>query len=255
MHEIPFARIPGLQIILLLLFSGPLCHAQQFSFSLYGDAGRHSLTDGVYTKPALIADYSRAGYTASLGVQWTFSSADRKVFSGWQVAIEKKCILRDFPFSVNLFSVVNPYSDLVREVNAGVFLEHHRDHLRVHLGNASRVYGLKKKSFAATVAEPDPSLRIVEYRNFTYYFAGYLKDLDSKWNIGAGISNIDNFRVQQETNPMFMVTGYTGLLTGLSLNAELWMQGAGMTNLSAEIFGFYGRIGLRWVPGSKSEIK
>lgn len=250
MHEILFARLSRLQIILLMLVAGSLCHAQQFSFSLFGDAGKNSLTKGVYIKPAMIAKYSRAGYTASTGVQWTFSRADRKIFSGWQAAIGKKYSIRDFPFKVNLFSVVNPYSDLVKEINVCLLLEHHRDHLRIELGNAIRVYGLKRKAFTATGADPDPALRIVEYRNFIYYFTGYLNNMDCKWNIGAGISNFDNFRVQQETNPMFMVTGYTGLLTGLSLNAELWLQGAGMTNFSAEIFGFYGRIGLRWIPGS-----
>lgn len=237
-------------IVFLLLSEGALCHGQVAAFTLTGDVGKDQLAEGAYVKPALYGNYFRGNYAASAGMQLTFSSADRKVISGWQASVARQFYIREFPLSVALFSVINPYSDLMREMNFGVLLGHQRDHLLVRLGNASRIYGLKKKAFSAINNDPDPSLRIIEYRNFTYQVVGYLKKMDSGWNLGAGVSNMDNFRVQQETNPMFLVTGYTRLLPSVSLNADVWLQGAGMTNLAADFYGMYGRIGLTWIPAS-----
>jgi hypothetical protein len=252
MQEFRIVTPLKVQIALLCILTNMLCHAQQSSHSLSCDVGRSPLAEGVYVKPALQTQYVLGDYAASMGFQWTFSRADRKNFSGWQASIGKEYRIREFPVSVTLFTLINPYSDLLREVNFGFLLGHQRDHLLVRFGNASRVYGLKKKAFAATGIDPDPSLRIIEYRNFTYRFVGYLNKMDREWNIGTGISNMDHFRVQQETNPMLMITGYKRILPELTVNTDMVLQNAGMSNLSAEIYGFYGRIGITWKPGSTS---
>jgi hypothetical protein len=250
MHIHPYGKPRKLKVAALALLAGTLCHAQLALITLSGDAGTDQLAEGMYVKPAAYINYFKGDYAVSAAMQMTFSSADRKTLSGYQASVAKQFRLREFPFSISLFAVINPWTDLVREVNAGVLVGHHRDHLLVQLGNASRVYGLKKKAFSAISADPDPSLRIIEYRNFTYKLMGYLKKMDAGWNLGAGVTNMDNFRVQQETNPMFVITGYTRLLPALNLNADVWLQGAGMTNLAADFYGWYGRIALTWMPGS-----
>lgn len=228
-----------------------LCHGQDVSMDLSSDIGTDQLSGGIYVKPAAHASFFKADYAASMGVQWTFSQAERKVFSGWQAAAGKEFQVREFPLSVSLITIINPYSDLVREMNFGFLLGHYRDHLFVRLGNASRIYALKKKAYAPAGGDTDPSFSIIEYRNFIYQMVAYLHPMEKSWNMGAGISNLDNFRVQQETNPMFVITGYSRIQPGLNINADLWFQGAGMSNLSADFYGFYGRIGLTWTPGTE----
>jgi len=239
------------RVYILLLFLGVTMNlsAQYFSLSMSSDLGKNQLAEGVFYRPSAMTSYGHGNYFASTGFQWTFSQADRQVFSAWQTSFGMLYMPKEYPFYFSLFSLINPYSDLSREVNVGFILSHQREHLLFRIGNASRIYALKKSAISSRGITPEASRRIVEYRNFTYQLLAYLNNKDKSWNLGAGISNIDNFRVQQETNPMLLLSAYTRIITGLSINLDFWYQGAGMLNLSADYFGYYGRIGIIWIPG------
>ena len=60
------------------------------------------------------------------------------------------------------------------------------------------------------------------------------------------MTNIDNFLINQDTNPMLFLQGKYQVTAPLTLYIEPWYQSAGSLNLSANYFGFFIRTGLIW---------
>jgi hypothetical protein len=97
--------------------------------------------------------------------------------------------------------------------------------------------------------DPDTPLRLVTFRNIEYVATYYFLREAKSWNMGLGVSNVDNFRIYQELNPMLIITSYAQILPGFSMNFDLWFHGDGLPFLLTDNRGLYGRVGITWIPG------
>lgn len=217
----------------------------QLSQSAYIDVGSNSMSSGIFGRAAYITAYRISNYEARVGLQASTTATDQSVFSGLFVDVSGDYAFREFPISVSLFFRYNPYSALISETNFGLIASHSRDHLEVHLGYDSRIYSMHEGETDLSDL-PDPDMHIYEWRNFMYKGILWLKPMDHTWNLGGSLTNCDDFLIQQETNPMLTGLFKYSLKADWKIYSELWYQGAGMLNLSANHYGFYFRAGFIW---------
>ena len=237
-------------ILLLVLGSFPL-FSQYFQAQGFLETGENPILSGAFLKPSLTGTYTWNNYAAHAGMQLLFpfqevpDGVERRPISGLQAGIGRGFDIKDFPLVLHLNGVINPYSDLVRESNIVLLASHTRDHFIFRLGNSSRIYSFIGDDDLGTMEGKDK--RVIEYRNLVYQVVVYLNKMEKSWNAGIGVGNIDNFRVQQETNPMFLFTASASVSDHFVAHVEGWWQRAGMTNLAAEGFGWYLKFGMTWM--------
>jgi hypothetical protein len=233
--------------VLLLLWAIP-GYGQLTSRALL-DAGSSSVSDGAFLRPAVISAYRLNKLSVGAGLQWTFSSTERRVISGGFISGSSDFNVRKIPLSADLFIRRNPYSDIVRETLFGARIKHERDHLDIQFGYHMRRYRLNENAVESDKSFSGSARSIWEYRNFMYRGTVRLKKRDAPWNLSASVTNFDYFLIQQETNPMFNLAGYYRLSDVLKIQGSLWYQGAGMSNIHANHYGFYFRTGVVWQLG------
>jgi hypothetical protein len=221
----------------------------QFEQAVLLDAGSSTVSDGAFVRPAAITSYRYDRFFAVAGLQWTFSSAERKVLSGTFIQGGSDFKIKEVPLSAGLFLSRNPYSDFASETCFGAVVNHERTHLDVQFGCHMRRYGPGKSAVEQGDPVPDPALSIWEYRNFMYRGTVRLKERDAPWNLSASLTNFDHFLIQQETNPMVNIAGYCKISGAVKIHSSIWYQGAGMLNIHANHYGFYFRTGVVWQSG------
>ncbi|MFZ5941214.1 MAG: hypothetical protein ACOYXB_11650 [Bacteroidota bacterium] len=230
---------------LVLLLAPALLHAQ-LRQSDYFAAGSSALTDGFSVKLVNVSSYTIGKLNLTAGLQFTLDGSDQQAFSGWSAGAGYRFLDERFPLDLQLFFMQNPYSPLTRENNSCLTLSHRWDHFELLLGNNTRSWKL-----AAGEVDPDglpdgTDYRVTEYRNLIYRFTAYLFAPSSPWNLSLTLTDMDDFLIQQETNPMISAAFRSEVKPGLTLFTEAWYQGAGMLNLHADYFGFYLKGGVQW---------
>lgn len=242
-------EIRGISALLILLLASSFGVSGQFVHSTLMDAGSGSVSQGVFFRPSSVLAYNHEKYFVNGGVQLTFSGAERKVLSGSLFSLGKYFSIKDRYFSGNLFYLVNPYSSLTKERNFGLLLSHFRSHIDIYLGYHMRLYTLDRNDPVSAGLPQGTDMRIWEYRNFIYRGTLKLKSPESPWNLYLSVTNMDNFLLQQETNPMVFTGAAYKFTDAITACLEVWYQGAGMLNLSANHYGYYIRTGLIWLIG------
>ena len=89
---------------------------------------------------------------------------------------------------------------------------------------------------------------LFEPMNVMFLVEGNLFDDSHPWNIGASISNYDDFVIERFTLFFYSVNGYYDFGNGLRLTAETGVHPCGVLNLSAQYNGWFGNVGLIWKP-------
>ena len=234
--------------VLLLLWAIP--GYGQLKQTVLVDAGSSTVSEGAFFRPAVMAAYRIDKFSVGTGFQWSFSSAERKVLSGGFISGSGDFKVREIPLSADLFVRRNPFSDVVRETLFGAVLNHERSRLDIHFGYHMRRYRLNENAVEPDTPFSGSALSIWEYRNFMYRGTVRLKERDAPWNLSVSVTNYDYFLIQQETNPMVNLAGYFRISDAVKLHSALWYQGAGMSNIHANHYGFYFRTGIVWQVGS-----
>lgn len=221
----------------------------QVQFLGFMDAGSSTVSSGFSLKPSVTGTYNFRQFHGSTGLQWTFSEAERQIFSGWFIHGGFDFTMEEQPFSAILFFRSNPYSGRTAEHNLGTVIRHERKYLEIHLGYHARLYTLDYKTEATGGPVPGADLRLWEPRNFIYRGTLSLHEQPAIWNLSATVTNYDHFLIQQETNPMLSMAGHYRISDGIRIHSSVWYQGAGMLNLHANHYGFYFRTGIQWQLG------
>ncbi len=230
-----------------MLLSGFL--GAQSGFSLFGDVGKTNVSEGFYSKAVSLGEYDRGMHSFAAGIQLDLRSANPNTFSGASLRAGRRFSIREQPMQADAFFVLHRFSELLYETNGGVLAEIRQNNFRFQLGTGFRAYRYTREAIDEYNINKNNTLR----ENFVVlYLLGYtLKPDDHHWNLGAAVTNIDHFIINQETNPLIMVHGTYRLMPQLSLNMETWYKSAGAFNLSVNYFGFFVRTGLRWDVGRK----
>lgn len=91
----------------------------------------------------------------------------------------------------------------------------------------------------------DP-LSILEPMGLTYYIHYNLRPRESRWNLGLGLSNMDLFIMERETQLRFSLHGFYSVSPHLSLTTYGGFHPTGTISLTAVNDGFYINLGANY---------
>ncbi|MEN8230953.1 MAG: hypothetical protein ABFS38_22545 [Bacteroidota bacterium] len=210
----------------------------------YVDMGSNNVSNGFYLKTAALVQYQFGKNSVATGLQLDLKSNNSTVFSGYSIRGSRDLQVKGFPFELQGFGIWTPYAGLLRETNWGMSLSIRQNHFSIQLGTGFRSIAFTQKSIDTNMYEKGERIR--ENWNLLYSAGYHLKPLESHWNIGLTVTNLDHFLVNQETNPIFNLRGHYRISLPLDLFMEAWYKSAGAFNLSVNYFGFFIRTGIVW---------
>ncbi len=216
----------------------------QLQTSAYIDLGQNVSSDGLFLKIADLTSYQLGRNKLGGGVQIDILSNTDRVFSGFNFNLSREWSIKSFPVETRAFFMLTPFSDILRESNWGILFGIYRDHFTIKIGTEFRTFAYNQK--AENSYDIDKGNRIHENWNLMYSFSGYIKPGDSEWNIGLSLTNINNFIINQETNPLLNLRFNYKFNPNLQSYFESWYESAGALNLEVNYFGFFIRTGIIW---------
>lgn len=216
----------------------------QVQLSTYIDAGENNVSEGFFIQNSVWGNYHWNKINVTGGGQFDLKSASSNFFTGVTLLVSREFMIKEFPFEIQGLFLSNFFSDLAHEYDWGILANLELKHFTFELGTEFRTYHITRQASEEYDIESNKNL----HENWNImYLAGYrVKPIDCKWNIGLAMTNIDNFLINQDTNPMLFLHGKYQVTVPLTLYIEPWYQSAGSLNLSANYFGFFIRTGLIW---------
>jgi hypothetical protein len=166
-------------------------------------------------------------------------------FSGYTLNASRILKIREIPLELRGFCTWTYPSEILEETNWGAFLKMRQKHFEMTIGTNFRSYNLRQKAIKDFEINTKKTT-VHEIYNIMYSFSYYIKPSDDIWNIGLSVTNIDHFIINQETNPVFNLTGLYRISSPVSLYIQGWYKCAGVTNLELNHFGFFFRTGITW---------
>lgn len=221
-----------------------LTSTAQNHIALFTDIGNTQSSEGLYLKSAIQGQYEFKKHILSSGIQSSIIGYNPRVISAIQASIAREFHIKSFPIKLEALYVWNNSGELIRENNWGLFLQFMGKRYTIKQGVHFR------NLYYSQQAISDYSLQyntdIIENWNILYAFEFFLKPQDHIWNVGICATNMDQFIIYQETNPIFCLKGNYQLKKNYVLFLESWYKSAGALNLSVNYFGFFVRTGLKW---------
>jgi hypothetical protein len=216
----------------------------QYRTTFYTDIGQTVVSEGLFVKMADLTTYQFGKNKLEAGLQIDILSNNDRFFSGYNIKVSREWTIKSFPLETRAFFLLSPFSDILRETNWGILLGIYRNHFTIEIGTNFRTYAYNHKAVNTYDFETDT--RMHENWNLMYSFNGYIKPLENIWNIGLSITDIDNFIINQETNPVINLQFTYRFKPSLKLYFETWYKSAGALNLNVNYFGFFVRTGIIW---------
>lgn len=228
---------------LLLLFCNNT--AAQSGLLIYTDMGRTNVSQGLFIKSAAIGYFNVGKNIIGTGFQLDLKDCNGSCLSGITFNVTRKFMIKKIPIELHRFFIRTYYSKIIGEINSGAFLKTRVNHLELMIGTSFRTYSFKGMADADYNSD-NINTKFHENFNLIYSFSYYLKPPDEKWNVGLSLTDMDDFIINQDTNPVFSVKGLYRFTPSLSLNAELWYKTAGALNLKINHFGYFIRTSIIW---------
>lgn len=225
------------------LVAVPFAQAQ-LSLSMFFDAGKNNVSEGLYLKTAAIGDYEFGKNYAGGGVQFDVRTQGKNFLSAARLEIGREVPIKNIPFEIEGVFHYSRFSELLYEYNIGLLGNVSLDHFDFRLGTHFRTYGITKD--AAEDYNIESHKKIHENWNMIYLLAYRFKPSGHEWNVSLSVTNIDHFIINQETNPVLFLRGEYRVTDPLNVFSELWYKTAGALNLSVNYFGFFIRTGIVW---------
>lgn len=230
---------------LMLIFSVFEVNAQ-VGIRTYFDVGENAVSEGHFLKSAIRGEISLNEYEIESGLQFDLLSSNPNMLSGFDVLGRRKFTVKEFPFDVKLFFLLNRYSDLLNEINWGVRAgTKHFIHWELELGSNSKSYLINKKARERNNIDKAESV-VTEAIDLTYLVAYFLKPHENDWNVGLSLTNVDYFLFNQSTNPSFNLLTYYKPCENLKVDLRACYLPVGVFNIYTSYFGYYFRGGVTW---------
>lgn len=213
-------------------------------------SGQSQIKSEGYMNIAVCPDYEINNWTFGAGAEFALLNPQNTMLNAWCLGAEKKLMLKNQELIISGDLFCSPFSEYIHELNLVFEIKTEFPHLKLMLGNNSRIYRLTAEALERWPGVDSAGANIKkEWRNFLYNFSYRIKADESKWNLGFGISNTSGFFFNQETTPMLFSRYENKLNESIQLFAECWFQQAGFANLQAQYFGFFVKGGLVWKSG------
>ena len=238
------SKITSYFLISFICFIQQINLSAQYQTTFYADIGQTVVSDGLLLKIADLTSYQFGKNKLEAGLQIDILSNSDRFFSGYNIQVSREWTIKSFPLETQAFFILTPFSDILHETNWGILLGINRNHYAIKIGTNFRTYAYNHKAIDTYSFETDT--RMHENWNLMYSFNGYIKPIDNIWNIGLSLTDIDNFIINQETNPIINLQFTYRFKPSLKLYLESWYKNAGALNMNVNYFGFFIRSGIIW---------
>ena len=236
-------KITGVLISLLIMTSVNV--VAQPGLTIYADAAKNSVSDGLFIRSAFLGYYKSGNYQLEAGIQTNLVNCNNITLSGYRIEGSREFNIKNIALGIKGFWLWTAASRILQETNYGFVISMNSNHFDLQIGSNSRTYSFKRKALMDYEIGIDAT-KIHENFNLMYSFCYNLKPSDYRLNAGVTLTNIDYFLINQETNPYIFLQGYFKLSSTIGMFAELWYKNAGVTNISSNYFGFVIRGGVQW---------
>lgn len=216
----------------------------QVQLSAYSDIGHSNISEGIYLKTSANVLYKYRSLALQTDIQNDLISNNKTVFSGLNLNIAHYFSFKQKKYSIKTFFISTTLSNFVKERNYGAFISTENKHFNFKIGTGFKSIGFTRNTIET--AGINSNQNVYEIFNPLYNFSYTLNKPTKPWNVGIGVTNMDNFVVNQATNPMTTVFGHYKLNESVRLTAEIWYKTAGAFNLHVNYFGLFFRPGIIW---------
>jgi hypothetical protein len=237
-------KVSGVLFILLLVTGSININAQPV-LTVYSDASKNTVSDGLFIRSAFLGNYGLGNYQLKAALQTNLINGNNIVISGYRFDGSREFKLKNTLLELNGFGLWTAYTGILQETNFGCLMAMKSRHFDVQFGTNFRTYSFRKDAVEKYEIANDAT-KIHENFNLMYSFGYNLKPSNHKWNAGLAFTNIDYFMINQETNPYVNLKGFFKVSSSLHLFAEVWYKTAGAINRSSNYFGFLMRGGIVW---------
>ncbi len=216
----------------------------QWQSSFHSDIGIHNASDGGFVRMANVTGLRFNKFTFETGLQTELLSHKPTFLTGFMVRAGRELLIGEQKVQLNGLYTVSRFSDLMHELNRGLFATTQHKKFTFELGTHFRTYVYNKN--AREKYNIQGNSRLTESWNLIYRIGYALKPPDHPWNLSLAVTNLDLFLIHQETNPMLQLSGKYNISLNISLYLDTFYQQAGMFNINVHYFGFYLRPGIKW---------
>ena len=230
-------------IILFLIICTDL--VAQSGLTVYTDAGKNNVSDGLFFKTAALWHYTFGNNKVEAGFEINLKNINNLLFSGFTINASRDLEIKGIPLELQGFYTLTRNPGFLRETNWGTLLKLRYNHFETRIGTNFRTYAFRDQVIKDFGIDKN-AVRILENFNLMYSFTYYVKKDDRQWNAGLSITNIDFFIINQETNPIISLRGLYNPDSQVRLYTEVWYKTAGASNLNINYFGIYFRTGIIW---------
>jgi len=225
--------------------TGIMNGAAQSILTIYSDAGKNIVSNDLYIRSAFLESYEFGNYELKAGIQTNLINGNNITLSGYRIDGSRKFGIKNTLLELNGFWLWTSSSKILQETNYGCYIAVKRKHFDMQIGTNFRTYGFRRKAIENGEFGSNAT-KIHENFNLMYSFGYNLKPNYHRWNVGFTLTNIDNFLINQETNPYTNLKGYYKVSSHIRLFAEAWYKTAGALNMNLNYFGFLIRGGIVW---------
>ena len=233
-----------LHLAILALFLQGTAALAQWQTSFHSDIGIHNASDGGFIRMGNVTGLRFNKFTFEAGLQAELLSHKPTFLSGILLRASRDFQIGEQTVKLTGLYSVSRFSDLMHELNRGVFATTKHKNFSFTLGTHFRTYAYNKK--AQDEFDIQGNSRLTESWNLTYRIGYALKPPEHHWNLSLAVTNLDLFLIHQETNPMLQLSGAYEINPNISLYADAFYQQAGLFNINIHYFGFYFRPGIIW---------
>lgn len=231
--------------ILIMLTSVEGVNAQ-IKLQSYIDIGKNNVSESVFVKNVYRSSYQFQKYNIEAGMQFDLRSNNPNILTGIDIIGLREFSIKDFPFDVKGFFILNRFSDLMYETDWGVRIETKKlNHFLFELGTNFKTYTINSASEDEYNIN-NSNIKLRENFNLMYVITAYLKPHENDWNIGLSCTNVDYYIINQSTNPVFNLQMKYKLKSNLTFYLDTWYKQAGMFNINANYFGYFFRAGIKY---------
>ena len=209
---------------------------------LYTEVGQTQSATSPYLKTALISDFTLASYTFQSGIVSNIVDYYPSALSSIRLLAEKEIRVKKKKINISTVYLWNKPCTMIREHNLAFLVGAKHQKLAAILGT----------HFRKLYAHNNSKNAIFENWNLLYDVNYWLKATPKVWNIGIGMSNMDYFLFNQETNPHFYLSSYYKLTNALKLSIDGRYKSAGALNGSVHYYGYYIRTGISCIINKKN---
>ncbi len=153
-----------------------------------------------------------------------------------------------FPLKVGQLSLENRVNyqavarNLTNDLCVALSLGYRMDYFAISIGGFCRLYGPMNNNHQNQNIE-----YIVEPFNMLWNIEGHVRRESDFWNLGARISNFDDFNIERFNEPIFTLIGRYNPKENIRLFAEVFCKTAGMFHIAVNFYEAGARVGMSYI--------